>query len=521
MLTSSYEHVIEQIEAYLDNLLSAEERARVEIHLAGCGRCRQHFYNARRLSREIGPVLHDSLGDPALPVALRQRVRQKVYQPHRLALLPWRWALAGRVLNAAGTIVIIILLAASALVVVQSYLPGASVLTRLIALDSGEPAAPVKAGSPTPEPSPTPSPAVDVASAPVAPTQPLVSVGDTLSQSIAVQPTPAETPSPGPRGPVSEPAREPDQNTFVRPQPGPSTPTLAVEAASLPGGLIAFAFFNPASDRKTYEIHLVNPDGSNHRLFPLDGVSEPALRLTKEGEYLLAYRAYSAPTSPRSLLSSNLDGENPEPVGGFWEDAHPDWSPVENRLIFASRRESDRRWRLYTIWGDGSAEVNLRREGEAPTFAPDGKRFAFKGCDRTENRCGLWVAPLNDSEYGAEPLLVNSMLAAPDWSPVSEEIAYMVDHGGNWDLYVINGQDSQVRRITDDPAVDGLPAWSPDGEWLAFLSNRNENWGIWAVHVESGQLRQVYSFDGGIFTPPPGEPYQERNWWDEQISWSE
>lgn len=520
MLTSSHEHVIEQIEAYLDNLLSAPEREQIELHLAGCGRCRQHLYNARRLSREIGPVLHDSLGDPALPVALRQRVRQRVYPPQRPALLPWRWSFAGQVLNAAGTIVIIILLATSALVVVQSYLPGDSVLTRLIALGSpGDPPADTaSSGSPA---SPTPSPTARATSTPAPPTRPLESVGDTLSQSLVTQPTPAETPAPTPLGPVYERAREPAQDTFVRPGPGPVTPAPSVEAAPLPGGVIAFAFYNPAPGRKTYEIHLINPDGSDHRLFPLDGVSEPALRRTEAGEYRLAYRAYSAPTSPRSLLSSNLDGESPRPLGGFWEDAQPDWSPLEDRLIFASRRESDRRWRLYTIWGDGSAEVNLRREGESPTFAPDGQRFAFKGCDSTRNRCGLWVAPLNDSEYGAEPLLMNPLLAAPDWSPVSEEIAYMVDHGGNWDIYVVGGQDGQVRRITDDPAADGLPAWSPDGEWLAFLSNRNENWGIWAVHVESGQLQQVYSFDGGIFTPPPGDPYQERNWWDEQISWSE
>lgn len=520
MLTSSHGHVIDQIEAYLDNLLSAAEREQIELHLSRCGRCRQHLYNARRLNREIGPALHDALGEPALPAALRLRVRQKVYQPQRPALLPWRWAFAGRVLNAAGTIVIIILLAASALVVVQSYLPGASVLNRLIALGSGS-GEPVLTGSSDSPASPTPSPAPELTATPAAPTKPLVSVGDTLGRTTATPPAPVETASPGPLGPIYEQAREPAEDMFVRPVPGPATPTPTVETPALPGGVIAFAFFNPAPDRKTYEIHLINPDGSDHRLFPLDGVSEPALRRAEDGEYMLAYRAYSQPTSPRSLLSSNLEGENPRTLGGFWEDAHPDWSPVENRLIFASRRESDRRWRLYTIWGDGSAEVNLRREGESPTFAPDGKRFAFKGCDDTENRCGLWVASLDDSEHGAEPLLINPMLAAPDWSPVSEEIAYMVDHGGNWDLYVINGEDGQVRRITDDPAVDGLPAWSPDGQWLAFLSNRNNNWGIWAVHVDSGHLEQVYNFDGGIFTPPPGEPYQGRNWWDEQISWSE
>jgi TolB protein len=295
----------------------------------------------------------------------------------------------------------------------------------------------------------------------------------------------------------------------------PSEPDQT-EALKPPAGTIAFAFFNKAPGRQVYEIHLISPDGSNHRLFPLDGVSEPALRPGQQ----LAYRAYSEPTSPRSLLSSNLEAEKPHRVGGFWEDAQPDWSPTEDRLIFASQREMDRHWRLYTSWGDGSAEINLRREGKSPTFAPDGFRFAFEGCDDTGNRCGLWIGDLKNSEYGSKPFLEDPLVKAPDWSPVADQIAYMANPGGNWDLYLVDSNGDNIRRLTDDAAIDGLPAWSPDGLWLAFLSDRGGNWGIWLLHVASGETRQVFSFDGGIFTPPNRPPYGQRDWYDEQISWS-
>jgi len=58
------------------------------------------------------------------------------------------------------------------------------------------------------------------------------------------------------------------------------------------------------------------------------------------------------------------------------------------------------------------------------------------------------------------------------------------------------------------------------GAWLAFLSDRGGEWGIWLLHVDSGHLRQIFEFDGGTYTPPAGEPYNQRNWWDEQLSWS-
>jgi TolB protein len=286
-----------------------------------------------------------------------------------------------------------------------------------------------------------------------------------------------------------------------------------------PSGTIAFSFYNQAPNRRVYEIHLIGADGSNHRLFPLDGVSEPALNLLTSG-YQIAFRAWGQQTTPRSLQSSSLAGEPRHRIGGFWEDALPDWSPIENRLIFSSQRESDRRWRLYTIWGDGSSEVNLRREGRAPTFAPDGYRFAFESCDNTGNQCGLWVGDLDHSEYDSKPMLTNPQAQSPDWSPVGEQIAYMADLNDNWDLYMVDSDGRNVRRLTEDPAIDGLPAWSPDGRWLAFLSDRGNNWGIWLLHVATGQTRQLFDFDGGTHTPPNGDPYGNRNWWDEQISWS-
>jgi hypothetical protein len=517
MLTSSTEHITEQIELYLDNLLSPEERWRVERHLIVCPSCSQHLNNARRLARELGPLLYDALGEPVPPVALRLQVRQKLYETNKPSSLFWRWTVPGRILNAAGTLVIIVLLAASALIVVQSYLPGASVLPRLAPLWQQEGSI---SSTSRAETSATATPTRGVQQiTPSVTVTPLASRGDTLPRPIVLPPTEAaETLAPTHPAPTGKATA--GEHQFVPAETGEDTPTpLGNNSQKLPGGTIAFSLFNPG--RNVYEIHLINPDGSNHRLFSLAGVSEPALRRTEDGAHLLAYRAWSQPTSPRSLLSSNLEGEQPESIGGFWEDAQPDWSPTENRLIFASQRESDRRWRLYTIWGDGSAEVNLRREGKSPTFAPDGQRFAFESCDDTGNRCGLWIATLSDSEHGAAPFLQNPQAAAPDWSPVADKIAYMANRDGNWELYVIDLNNRQVRRLTDDPAVDGLPAWSPDGKWLAFISNRNENWGLWTLNIKSGQLNQVYSFEGGVYTPPVGDPYGERNWWDEQISWSE
>jgi TolB protein len=402
-------------------------------------------------------------------------------------------------------VAVIGLLAFGALTVIQGQLPGSNVLSEIRSISPGN----LGNESLVTTIIETPLPLTDVI---LVPTAPHFILRDTLPQ---ITPLPAQVVEPDNSIPV--PTVTP---AGVETIPPPETQVQVSSAAKkTPTGTIGFSFFNPAASRQLYEIHLINADGTNHRLFPLDGVSEPALHSTAS-QYQLVFRAWGEQTSPRSLLSSNLDGEQKHRIGGFWEDAQPDWSPIEDRIIFASQRESDRRWRLYTAWADGNAEVNLRREGKSPTFAPDGNRFAFESCDNTGNRCGLWVGDLENSENGSEPFLQDPRAKSPDWSPMDEQVAYMAEVEGNWDLYLINSDGTGIRRLTNDPSIDGLPTWSPNGEWLAFLSNREANWGIWLLQVDTGKTHRLFDFDGGVFTPPNRAPYGDRNWWDEQLSWS-
>jgi dipeptidyl aminopeptidase/acylaminoacyl peptidase len=295
----------------------------------------------------------------------------------------------------------------------------------------------------------------------------------------------------------------------------------AIAKRPLPSGIIAYALYNPTPGIQAYETHFISPDGSNYRRYPLRDVSEPSLHPT-ENDFPLAIRTWEEKSHPRRLMSSNLEATKQDIVAEFWEDGQPDWSPIENRIIFASQRESDRRWRLYSAWGDGSLEENLQREGRAPTFAPDGSRFAFEGCDNTGNKCGLWTGRLYDKEYGFKLFLENRTAKSPDWSPNTEEIAYMAKSANSWNLYLINSDGSNNLLLTDDSSNDGLPAWSPDGQWLAFVSDRGGSWGLWILHVKSQQLHQVTAFETGSLAAPSRLPYnehEEHHWWDEQISW--
>ena len=57
---------------------------------------------------------------------------------------------------------------------------------------------------------------------------------------------------------------------------------------------------------------------------------------------------------------------------------------------------------------------------------------------------------------------------APAWSPDRSRIAFQSNRDGNWEIYVMSANGTNVRRLTKDGAEDGEPGWSADGRQLVF-----------------------------------------------------
>ena len=163
----------------------------------------------------------------------------------------------------------------------------------------------------------------------------------------------------------------------------------------------------------------------------------------------------------------------------------PDASP-DGRMIIAFQEQysdsSDQINRAFTTMAtDGrdrrTVEMPVGTEGpSAPSFAPNGERFAFHGGN------AVWSAMTDGSD--AEPIRSESpclglsctSLSNPRWSPDGELIAvtikyYAGDLGGappiEPGIWLMRADDgSLVRRIAGERGdwVD----WSPDGEHLVF-----------------------------------------------------
>ncbi|MBN1976782.1 MAG: PD40 domain-containing protein [Anaerolineae bacterium] len=97
---------------------------------------------------------------------------------------------------------------------------------------------------------------------------------------------------------------------------------------------------------------------------------------------------------------------------------------------------------------------------------------------------------------------------------MTERIAFTSDRDGDKNIYVIETDGTNQRRLTDDPYSDWSPAWSLDGR-LAFYSNRDEGrYEIYVVEADGSSLQEldvcgmspVWSSDGRsvLFACPGG-----------------
>lgn len=156
---------------------------------------------------------------------------------------------------------------------------------------------------------------------------------------------------------------------------------------------------------------------------------------------------------------------------------NPDWSPDGKRIVFDSRRDGKRE--IYVMDGDGSNVKRLTHTpgkslgSEHPAWSPDGKRIAFDSSrDRTSKN---WLRAAEIYVMNADGSNVDRLSYAaamgrssltPVWSPDGKKIAFGSNRDGkakkrrdNFEMYVMDADGSNVRRLTFNQAWDGHPYW--------------------------------------------------------------
>ena len=139
-----------------------------------------------------------------------------------------------------------------------------------------------------------------------------------------------------------------------------------------------------------------------------------------------------------------------------------------------------------------------------PTWSPDARSIAY-----TSYRRGypdIYVSLIYQGTLQTPMAASGTQNWLPAWSPDGTRIAFTSSRDGNPELYVANRDGSNIRRITNNPAIDTTPTWSPTGAQIAFTTDRTGSPQIYVMGADGLNLRRVTSesyCDRATWSPAP------------------
>jgi len=96
-------------------------------------------------------------------------------------------------------------------------------------------------------------------------------------------------------------------------------------------------------------------------------------------------------------------------------------------------------------------------------------------------------------EWGAPVQLTHNTASDshPRISRDGAKIAFQSNVDGDWEIFVVNSDGSELRQLTTNTADDTSPSISQDGSKIAFQSNVDGDWEIFVVNSDGSELRQL------------------------------
>ena len=126
--------------------------------------------------------------------------------------------------------------------------------------------------------------------------------------------------------------------------------------------------------------------------------------------------------------------------------------------------------RLVVVSLDGAVQrqmtvAGLPEDGGGLSLSRDGTKIAFAEGDGRISTAAIDGTGQRVLDPGVDA-------ASPAWSPDGSRIAFSGTRNGNIDIYVMDADGSNLRRLTTDPNDDLHPSWSPDGTRIVYDSGR-------------------------------------------------
>lgn len=132
------------------------------------------------------------------------------------------------------------------------------------------------------------------------------------------------------------------------------------------------------------------------------------------------------------------------------------------------------------------------RNDLSPSYSPDGSRIAFNS-DRL-GQLHVYVMPAS----GGEATLISpynfgepGYYAAPDWSPVGEEIVFAGRSRGEYQIMIGRPSRPGIAQQLTSSGRNEDPSFAPDGRHIVYTGVGRDGSGLYVIDSQTGRVRRL------------------------------